>query len=100
MSIVLALKDIRQAHNLSQAALARQAGLSRMTINKIETGAVDPQVSTLEEVARALDVEFLVVPRHLKADLEAFLRSGGRYLGQPAGAEAPKSVVDQILSQP
>lgn len=100
MSLLKDLVAIRQAHQLSQTALAQKAGLSRMTVNKIETGTVDPQLSTLEELARALEVELLVVPKSLRAEVAAFLQSGGRYLGQPIGAEAPPSVVDQVLKRP
>ncbi len=100
MNIVDELSSLRKTHGVTQAELASRAGLSRVTVNKIENGAVDPQLSTLEEYGRALDVELMVVPRHLRADLEAFLKSGGRYLAQPTGAAAPKSVVDQVLGRP
>lgn len=99
INLVADLAAIRKANGLTQGQLASIAGLARETVSKIETGAVDPQLSTLGEYARALDVEFLAVPKHLRADLEAFLKSGGRFLSQPTGASAPQSVVDQVLSR-
>jgi DNA-binding XRE family transcriptional regulator len=99
MNIVDELISLRKTHGLTQAALASRAGLARITINKIENGVVDPQLSTLEEYGRVLDVEFMAVPRHLKAELESFLKSGGRFLAQPTGASAPKSVVDEVLGR-
>lgn len=100
MHIVDALVSIRKSHGLTQADLASRAGLARETVSKIERGAVDPQLSTLEEYGRVLDVEIMVVPRHLRAELEAFLKSGGRFLAQPTGAAGPKSVVDHTLDRP
>lgn len=101
MSIVTDLVALRKEKGLTQAQLAALAGLSRMTVSKVEQqDVVDPQLSTLEAVARALGVEFVVVPRELRDTLESFIRSGGRLLAQPAGSAAPPSVVDQLLSRP
>jgi hypothetical protein len=33
----------------------------------------------------------------LRPDLEDFVRSGGRFLGQPSGIGAPPSLVDELL---
>lgn len=100
MSIIDDLAALRKAHGLTQASLAHKAGLARVTITKIETGVVDPQLSTLQACARALDVEFMAVPRHLKAELQAFVQSGGRLLAQPPGTSAPPSIVDRVLDRP
>jgi transcriptional regulator with XRE-family HTH domain len=39
------LKKLRTAKKLSQAALAKRAGLSREYVNKIEAGRYDPPLS-------------------------------------------------------
>ncbi|WP_454004920.1 helix-turn-helix transcriptional regulator [Alcaligenes sp. Marseille-Q7550] len=96
MSVIQDLIRLRKAHGLTQAELARLAGLSRMTVSKIERGQVDPQLSTLQELARVLGAQYLVVPIGLRKELEAFLASGGRYLGQDAGAAAPLSLADSL----
>lgn len=49
------LKKLR-TKNLSQATLAKRAGLSREYINKIEAGRYDPPLSTLNSLAKALGV--------------------------------------------
>lgn len=90
----------RQDRHLSQAALAEMAGLSRMAVQKIEAGTTDPRLSSLQVLARALGMELMLVPSALKHDLEAFARSGGRTLGQPEGADAPSSIVSQLLHKP
>jgi len=39
----------------SAAALARQAGLDAATVRAIEAGDADPQLSTLQKIAEALE---------------------------------------------
>jgi len=46
---------------LKQQDLAEQAGLSRMTVQRIESGAIDPRLSTLAEMARVLGLELVAV---------------------------------------
>lgn len=46
----------RKAEDLTQGELAEEAGLSRATIANIESGGADPKVSTVAELARALDM--------------------------------------------
>jgi len=99
MGPVQELVRLRKAHGLNQRELAKAAGLPRATVSKLETGALDPQLSTLTAYARALCVEFRTVPPALRGELEAFVRSGGRWLGQPTGVGAPRSIVDEILGR-
>ena len=89
----------RKALDLTQAELAKRAGLSRMTVQRTEAGDIDPRLSTLLEMARVLGMGLMMVPNDLRPELEAFLRSGGRFIGQAAGAGAPHSVVE-VLSKP
>jgi transcriptional regulator with XRE-family HTH domain len=51
------LKKIRLRQKLSQAALAKRAGLSREYVNKLEAGRYDPPLSTLNTLASALGVK-------------------------------------------
>jgi XRE family transcriptional regulator, regulator of sulfur utilization len=50
------VRQIRLAKGLSQAEVAKRAGLSREYINKIEAGKYDPPLSTINALAKALDV--------------------------------------------
>lgn len=93
------LAHVRRAQGLTQAELADKAGLSRMAVQKTESGSTDPRLSTLAVMARALGMELMLVPTALRHDLEHFVQSGGRVLGQRAGVEAPASVVDQLLER-
>ena len=90
------LEAMRKAANLSQEELATSAGLSRMTVQRAEAGQIDPRLSSVLAIAKTLNVELMVVPTGLKQELESFVRSGGRFLGQPPGAGAPLSIVQTL----
>ena len=67
-----------------------------MTVQRAEAGQIDPRLSSVQAIAKTLNVELMLVPAVLKDELESFVRSGGRFLGQPPGAGAPLSIA-QIL---
>lgn len=96
LPLIDTLAQARKAAGLTQAELAERSGLSRMTVQRQESGQLDPRLSTLHEMARTLGLELIAVPASLTAELQAFIQSGGRFLAQPAGADAPPSVVDQL----
>jgi predicted transcriptional regulator len=91
LSIVDSLSASRKAQRLSQQDLADRAGTSRMTVVRVEA-AQDPRLSTVYELARALGLELMLVPKSLSEEVQSFVRSGGKMLGQPIGASAPPSV--------
>lgn len=93
------LREARGARKLSQAEVAEAAGLSRMTVQKLEAGSVDARVSTLVELVRALGLELTLVPRELAPAVETFVRAGGRVVGQPSGVDAPPSIVDALRDE-
>lgn len=90
------LTQIRENQGLTQQRVATKAGLSRMTVVRTENGQIDPRLSTLLVQARALGMELMLVPAELVQPLQEFVQSGGRYLGQQQGVEAPKSIVDTL----
>lgn len=55
------LAHARKAANLTQAELAERAGLSRMTVQRLESGCLDPRLSTLQELVRVLNMELHAV---------------------------------------
>lgn len=91
------LKHARKASGLTHDMLAQRAGVSRMTVQRTEAGKIDPRLSTLLVLARALGMDLMLVPKSLRPDLEDFVRSGGRFLGQPSGVGAPPSLIDELL---
>lgn len=46
------LRELRAEHNWSQGALADELGVSRQTINAIETGKYDPSLPLAFQIAR------------------------------------------------
>ena len=94
------LRAARRFAGLKQEELASRAGLSRMTVQRIESGSIDPRLSTVLVVARVLGLELMLVPSALRPLLEDFVRSGGRTLGHEPGVSAPLSIVDSLGSSP
>lgn len=71
--LVTALTVIRKSRQMTQAELAQQAGLSRMTVQRLESNGLDPRLSTLQEMARVLEQELVVIPAHLHGAFEQWL---------------------------
>ena len=97
--LITTLAQTRKAARITQADVAERAGLSRMAVQRTETGDVDPRYSTVAEMARVLGLQMLAVPADLVPALQAFIQSGGKFLGQPTGADAPPSVVEAIAAE-
>jgi transcriptional regulator with XRE-family HTH domain len=51
------VRALREAKGMSMRTLAREAGVSTETIYSIEHGRRQPTVTTLDKIAKALDVE-------------------------------------------
>jgi DNA-binding XRE family transcriptional regulator len=75
--IAASIRAGRQAKALTQKQLGQRVGLPQSHISKIEKGAVDLQLSTLVEIARALDLEFKLVPRKALPAVEGAVRAHG-----------------------
>ena len=73
--IAKALKAARINKGLSQRALSQRAGLPQAQISKIEGGAVDLRLSSLIALARALDLEPVLVPRTAVPAVQSIIRS-------------------------
>lgn len=72
--IIRALREARQKKGLSQRELSARAGVPQSHISKIERGAVNIQLAGLLELARALDLEIVSVPRKLVPAVEGIVR--------------------------
>jgi transcriptional regulator with XRE-family HTH domain len=73
------LAAVRLGQNLTQARLAEQAGVSKRTIERLETGTAGTQLSGFLRVCRALDLlEGLesLVPEPMPSPLAALARRG------------------------
>lgn len=83
--IIRELAFARRGAKMSQRALGEKIGLAQSHVSKIERGAVDPQLSNLLEIARALGLELMLVPKRLVPAVRA--------LGRPAVHQAG---IDQV----
>jgi transcriptional regulator with XRE-family HTH domain len=70
------LRLTRLDRHLTQEELARKLGLRQRQISDLERATVDPRLSTIQNVARALDLELMLIPRPLIATVESLQRSG------------------------
>ncbi len=73
MSILEQLRDARLSAGLTQGALGKRLGISQAHLSDIEKGKVSPRLSSLIEIARALDHEAILVPKSRLAMIQALL---------------------------
>lgn len=65
------LAALRLQHGWSQAELARQVGTSQSYIGRLETGGIDPQLSTVRKIARVLGVPVTALVDALTPEVQA-----------------------------
>lgn len=68
------LQAARERKGLSQRALAAKLGVRQSYVSRIETASIDPKSSSLTEIARALDLELVLLPRRLLPAVQALQR--------------------------
>lgn len=90
------LTSARLGRNLTQAALAEQAGVSKRTVERLESGAVATQLSGFLRVCRALgllDGFENLIPVAMASPMEQLKRQGRKRLrasGRKASPAKPK----------
>ncbi|MCE2539304.1 MAG: helix-turn-helix transcriptional regulator [Acidobacteria bacterium] len=70
-----ALRNAREAKGISQRELSADAAVAQGHISRIESGAVDLRLSSLVALARALDLELVLVPRRSVAAVRSIAGS-------------------------
>ena len=73
-SLAHVLKTAREGKGLSQRALSKRAGLTQAQISSVEN-AGDAKLSSLVELARALDLEVTLVPRKTLPAITSIVRA-------------------------
>lgn len=74
------VRAARERKDWRQEDLARESGLARANVARLETGRVVPKLPTLERVARALGLradDLLKAPAPVKDQEDAFLAESG-----------------------
>ena len=69
------IRAARRARGVSQVRLSKQLGLGQGTLSRAETTS-DVRLATLLQIARALDLEVMLVPRRLVPAVDAIVRHG------------------------
>ncbi|GAA2886096.1 hypothetical protein GCM10010517_49770 [Streptosporangium fragile] len=54
------LREVRVARNLTQAEVARRAGISQPALSRIELGGGVPTLEMLDRIGRAMGVRFTI----------------------------------------
>ena len=92
--LITTLAQARKAARITQADLAERAGLSRMAVQRTETGDVDPRFSTLQEMARVLNMELIAVPAALHAQVQALIQPQTDQTGAAGSIASPVTSQD------
>jgi transcriptional regulator with XRE-family HTH domain len=73
--ILQTLRAARESSGFSQRDLSARVGVPQSHISKIESGGTDLRLSSLVELARALDHEVVLVPRKLLPAIDGIVRN-------------------------
>jgi transcriptional regulator with XRE-family HTH domain len=88
------LRAVREAAGISQRELSARSGLTQSHISQIERGATEPGLSSLIDVARALELELILVPKKLVPAVRGIVRTSAPE--QVVSLEAGKSALTLI----
>lgn len=69
------LRKARKARGLTQEALGKQLGITQGALSRAEMGA-GVRFETLQQIARALDLEPMLIPRRLVPAVNAVVQHG------------------------
>jgi transcriptional regulator with XRE-family HTH domain len=71
-SIGVALRDIRETHDISARQLSDDSGISPAMISRIENGQVSPSIATMAALSEALDVPLASLFRDVASERTDF----------------------------
>lgn len=83
-AIIEAIKNARKAKGLSQTSFGELIGVPQSHVSKIEKGGVDIKLSSLIQIARALDLEVKLVPKKALPAVESIVAGFPRDRTAPA----------------
>lgn len=97
------LVRVRLAKNLTQAQLAERAGVSKRTVERLESGGVAPQLSGFIRICRALDFGerfgLLVPEREMKDGTTAAADTAGRVRRRASAARGVRRAGDEAAER-
>jgi transcriptional regulator with XRE-family HTH domain len=83
--LIQAMKGRRTAAHISQRALSGRSGLTQAHISQIETGSLEPGLSSFIDMARGLDLEVVLVPKKLLPAVQGILQTPAEQSSPQAG---------------
>ena len=83
LGLIRSIQRRRKSLNLPQQEVARLSGVPQSNYSKIELGKIEPRVSTLVDIARALDLELMLVPTELVPVVQSLTSEQGRPEDRP-----------------
>ena len=87
------LRLAREAAGLSQRELSLRSGLTQSHISQIERGAMEPGLSSLVDLTRALDLEVVLAPRKMLPAIRSIVQSASISSNTEASTFQQKEVV-------
>ncbi|MBR1033580.1 helix-turn-helix domain-containing protein [Bradyrhizobium liaoningense] len=84
--LVRTVQAKRTQERISQRALADRSGLTQAHISQIETGRLEPGLSSFIQMVRALDLELVLVPKKLLPAVEGVLHSNANDFSPEEGS--------------
>ena len=101
------VREVREASGLSQRALSDRTGQTQSHISQIESGKMEPGLSSFIDMARALDLEVVLVPKKLLPAVNGLMRAQATpdmhiHAGQPndkrfARAQLPDGKLGELV---
>jgi transcriptional regulator with XRE-family HTH domain len=86
--LIREIRDRRTDAGISQRALAARSGLTQAHISQIETGTLEPGLSSFIDMARALDLEIMLVSKKFLPAVQGILRQTSTEQSTPQEGEA------------
>lgn len=93
--LVQTARSRRIGTGISQRDLSARSGLSQAHISQIESGKLEPGLSSFIDLARALDLELMLVPKRMLPAVQGLLRETRPKELSPEEGQAALQTINQ-----
>jgi len=88
------VREVREASGMSQRALSKRTGQTQSHISQIESGKMEPGLSSFIDMARALDLEVMLIPKKLVPGVRGLVSTQATHLNAAASSPKPAYTLD------
>lgn len=81
--IINSLITARISKGLSQSEMARRIGLPQSYVSRLESGRLDARISSIQDIARFLELDIMLIPASMQPIVESLLKSDERIADRP-----------------